>query len=104
MQVFCVAADPTGQWLASGGADCTLRLWDAATGRCTCCWKFEDAVRAVAWCPGLRILSVAAGRSVYLLPSGAGAFACGPMLCTQLAVSQGALPPGGACTVNPGHL
>ena len=71
LQVFCIAADPTGQWLASGGADSTLRIWDASTGRCTRTWKLEEAVRSVAWCPSLRILSAAAGRSVYLLPSGA---------------------------------
>jgi WD40 repeat protein len=31
--VNCVAFAPGGQWLASGGADNTIRLWDVATGR-----------------------------------------------------------------------
>lgn len=31
--VRCVAIDPTGCWLASGGSDGTVRLWELLTGR-----------------------------------------------------------------------
>ena len=72
VQVRCIAADASGQWLASGGQDGTLCLWDALTGRRTASWKLGEPVRAVAWCPSpaLGLLSACSGRSVYLLPTG----------------------------------
>ena len=31
-EIPTIAVDPTGRWIATGGADRTVRLWDAATG------------------------------------------------------------------------
>ena len=65
--------DPSGQWLASGGDDGTLRLWEARTGRCLRTWALGGKVACVAWCPApaMRLLSAAVGKAVLLLPSGA---------------------------------
>ena len=63
--VLSISASPDGQWLASGGADATLRVWEVSTGRCMSLWKLrDDAVRAVSWHPNaaLPVLAVAAGR------------------------------------------
>ena len=72
VQVRSIAVDSTGQWLASGGQDGALCLWDALTGRRTATWQLGEAVRCVAWCPspGLRLLSACSGRNVYLVPTG----------------------------------
>ena len=64
--------DSSGQWLASGGDDGTLRLWEVRTGRCLRTWPLGGLVRCVAWCPApeTRLLSAVVGKSVVLLPAG----------------------------------
>ena len=73
MQVRSIAVDPSGQWLASGGDDGALRLWEVRTGRCLRTWALGGKVACVAWCPApaMRLLSAAVGKAVLLLPSGA---------------------------------
>jgi hypothetical protein len=73
-RVRSVSADPSGQWLASGGDDGTLRLWEVATGRCMRTWHLGAPVVCVAWCPApaTRLLAAAADKAVLLLPSGVG--------------------------------
>ncbi len=72
MQVRALAVDPSGQWLASGGDDGTLRLWEVRTGRCLRTWPLGGSVRCVAWCPApeTRLLSAVVSKSVVLLPAG----------------------------------
>lgn len=52
-RVRSVSCDPTGLWLATGGDDGTVRIWEILTGREV--WKTvcstEDAVDTVAWRP-----------------------------------------------------
>lgn len=70
-RVRSVAIDPTGTWLASGGDDGTVRLWELLTGRQL--WQvslgIEEAVHVVRWRPGsdVTILAAAAGQHVYMI-------------------------------------
>ena len=70
-RVRSLAIDPSGVWLASGGDDGTVRLWELLTGRQIWHVKLTDgeAVNVVRWRPGTDalILSVAAGEDVYLI-------------------------------------
>ena len=82
----CIAPDPTGQWLLTGGEDGTLRLWEVSTARCMRVWQLggdggssgdassvasrPEPVVAAAWCliPSIRLVSAAVGRRLVLLP------------------------------------
>lgn len=70
-RVRSLAIDPSGVWLASGGDDGTVRIWELLTGRQI--WKVklgdEEAVNVVRWRPGKDtvILSAAAGENLYLI-------------------------------------
>ena len=72
MQVRSIAADASGQWLASGSDDGWVRVWEVRSGRSMRAWDLGAKVRSVAWCPtpGLHILAAAAGTRIVLLPAG----------------------------------
>jgi hypothetical protein len=73
-RVRCISLHPSGQWLASGSDDGTVRLWEVATGRCSAKWKLGEPVTSVGWCPNpaLQLLGAAVGKRVVLLLSGLG--------------------------------
>ncbi|KAL8992895.1 MAG: hypothetical protein Q9188_007472 [Gyalolechia gomerana] len=70
-RVRSLAVDPSGVWLASGGDDGSIRVWDLLTGRQL--WQVkissDEAINAVRWRPGADavILSVAAGEELYFI-------------------------------------
>lgn len=72
--VMSISTEASGQWIASGSTDGTVRIWDIQTGRCLRIWEIGEAVRYVAWNPlhELPILAVAAGQDVLLLNTGLG--------------------------------
>lgn len=107
-RVRCLAPHPTGQWLATGGEDGCVRLWEVRTGRCVRRWVLgggakgggaaAGAVACVAWCPHPRpvcVLAAAVGKSVLLLPTGLGgelgdAVAAAKLAAVGLAAAEGA--------------
>jgi len=70
-RVRSLAIDPSGVWLASGGDDGSLRVWEIMTGRQIWSVKLEneEAVNVVRWRPGKDavILSAACGDAIYLI-------------------------------------
>ncbi|RWA08331.1 hypothetical protein EKO27_g6784 [Xylaria grammica] len=70
-RVRSVAIDSSGQWLASGGDDGTVRVWGLSDGKQQ--WRAklssEDPVDVVRWRPGQDglILSAAVGEDIYLM-------------------------------------
>ncbi|KAJ5297944.1 hypothetical protein PENANT_c012G05494 [Penicillium antarcticum] len=69
-RVRSVAVDPTGIWLATGGDDGTVRVWELLTGRQLWSAKLsdEDAINVVRWRPGKDavILAAASGDDIFL--------------------------------------
>lgn len=72
--VRSISVEVSGQWLASGSTDGTVRVWEVETGRCLRVWNVGEAVQHVAWnpLPELPILAVSAGHDVILLNTGLG--------------------------------
>jgi WD40 repeat protein len=70
--IKALAFSPTGEWLASGGQDHRLFVWDMATGQSQRNWQLLDEVRALAFAPDGRHLAVGndAG-TLYILRLGA---------------------------------
>ncbi|KAF5744001.1 hypothetical protein HS088_TW08G00589 [Tripterygium wilfordii] len=72
--VLSVSTDSSGQWIASGSTDGTVRVWEVETGRCRRVWEIGETVNYVAWnpLPERPILAVSVGHDVILLNTGFG--------------------------------
>ncbi|CAK9832887.1 Ribosome biogenesis protein BOP1 homolog [Anthophora retusa] len=72
--VRSITVEPMGQYIASGGDDMVLRIWEIATGRCVKKIPCGGIIRSVAWCPNqsLSFIAVAAERKVLLINPGVG--------------------------------
>jgi ribosome biogenesis protein ERB1 len=60
--VRSLSTDPSGQWLATGGDDKTVRVWEVATGRCVATWTFKEVVTSVVWNPNKELALLAIAR------------------------------------------
>ncbi|XP_075651629.1 ribosome biogenesis protein BOP1 homolog isoform X2 [Castanea sativa] len=72
--VVSISIEASGQWLASGSLDGTVRIWEVETGRCLRVWEFEEPVKFVAWNPlrEIPIVAVSVGQEVFILNTGLG--------------------------------
>ncbi|XP_060076384.1 ribosome biogenesis protein bop1-like [Ylistrum balloti] len=70
--VRCIAVDPSGQWLASGSDDKTIKFWEVSTGRCLQTLTTEDVVKSLSWNPNpnINLVTAAVGYFVYLINPG----------------------------------
>ncbi|KAK9678863.1 hypothetical protein RND81_11G237700 [Saponaria officinalis] len=72
--VVSISPEISGQWIASGSSDGTVRIWEVATGRCIRTWEFGHAIQHVAWNPSpqLSILAVSVGPDVFIFDTKLG--------------------------------
>ncbi|KAG7203143.1 hypothetical protein KM043_010263 [Ampulex compressa] len=72
--VRSISAEAMGQYIASGGDDMCLKIWEVATGRCVKTVPCGGVIRCVAWCPNqaISLIAVAADRKVLLINPGVG--------------------------------
>lgn len=82
-RVRSISTDPTGQYLASGGDDGVLRVWDISLGKLMRSWKLaksdDGAIHSVAWGPNPAIQCIAAcigNRLVFVNPGTVTRFSC----------------------------
>ncbi|XP_034943857.1 ribosome biogenesis protein BOP1 homolog [Chelonus insularis] len=72
--VRTITAQNRGQYIASGGDDMTIRIWEVATGRCVKSIPCGGIVRSIAWSPSesVSLIAVAADRKILLINPGVG--------------------------------
>ncbi|CAG11653.1 unnamed protein product, partial [Tetraodon nigroviridis] len=67
--VRSISVSPSGQWLASGSDDGSVRLWEVCSARCMKTVQVGGAVKSVAWNPNpsVCLLAVALDSAVLVL-------------------------------------
>lgn len=67
--VRCLAVDPMGQWIASGGDDKVVKFWEVCTGRCLKTLQCGGTVNSMAWNPNsfLMLLAIAVEHKVVII-------------------------------------
>lgn len=69
-----LSIESTGQFLASGSDDCTVKIWEVQTGYCLQTFTMPGVIKSIQWCPNkaLSLLAVACENMVVLISAGVG--------------------------------
>ncbi|KAG5321082.1 BOP1 protein, partial [Pseudoatta argentina] len=69
-----ITVDSEGQFIASGGDDMLLKIWEVSTGRCLKTVSCGGVIRSVVWRPNqaMSLIAVAADKKVLLINPGVG--------------------------------
>ncbi|KAF7074330.1 hypothetical protein CFC21_079220 [Triticum aestivum] len=72
--VTSLSVEATGQWIASGSSDGTIRVWEVETGRCLKVFNVGADVHHISWNPSPErpILAAIVGRDLLLLNTEVG--------------------------------
>ncbi|KAL0127470.1 hypothetical protein PUN28_005626 [Cardiocondyla obscurior] len=72
--VRSITIERDGQFIASGGDDMTLKIWEVSTGRCLKTIACGGVIRSVAWRPNqaVSLIAVATDKKVLLINPGVG--------------------------------
>lgn len=64
-----ITTEPKGQFIASGGDDMLLKVWEVSTGRCLKTVSCGGVIRSIAWCPNqaISLIAVAADKKILLI-------------------------------------
>jgi WD40 repeat protein len=65
--ILALEWSPDGAWLASGGQDGLVHLFQVASGLCCCSFDHGHAVERLDWSPESQHLCVASGQTLHLL-------------------------------------
>ncbi|XP_035212029.1 ribosome biogenesis protein bop1-like [Stegodyphus dumicola] len=67
--VRCVTVESTGQFIASGSDDNTIKVWEVLTGRCLSTINVGGPVKSLDWCPNpaLSLILVAVNEKLYIV-------------------------------------
>ncbi|KAM3842090.1 ribosome biogenesis protein BOP1 isoform 2-T4 [Vipera latastei] len=97
--VRCISLSPSGQWLASGSDDGTVKFWEVCTARCVKTLPVPAAVKSIAWNPNptVCLVAVAVEQTVLLVnPNLGDKLLCGAtdqLLEGYVAPEEGRLQP-----------
>jgi WD40 repeat protein len=58
---------PDGAWLASGGGDGLVYLFQTTSGLCSCSFEHGRAVQRLEWSPDSRQLCITSGHRIHVL-------------------------------------
>ncbi|XP_023241895.1 ribosome biogenesis protein bop1-A-like [Centruroides sculpturatus] len=72
--VRCITVESSGQFLASGSDDCTIRIWEILTARCMKVIMLDGVVKTIAWCPdkSINLIAASVNNNLYLINPGVG--------------------------------
>lgn len=63
-RVRCVSVSPDGAWIASGDEGGVVSLWEVTVGCEVKCWKLDEKIGAMEWCPRTDVSYFAVGVCV----------------------------------------